>query len=1100
MQHFLLRLARAIGGVAFIFALSARPVFAQGVPNNGCGSTNITEYVAPRNPGGLIGSSSVGEGYEYYGNVANRVEWVNGDTFKQISNDIHFLYRVGSSHINFLQDTIWNPFTCDGSQLDAMYRVYQNDNGRTPQLGGAAADAGNWGARFLANTMSCGQTVSSTSYIRGYSTPADIETNPLRDISANECRVGNYTLTTVTNTYQLIFQGEATCNDKNTGVNGEPLEVIAITITGGAGAGEVDMYCKGYGLCAFYQSLDFSDPDNNPANWTAETDVCHLKGGKTRAPYYLYPINGLNKSTNLGSISDIQQSLVNQGYEVQCTTPQFYINAKTGGDLERFFDLGGSTVVSLDPKLIYNFDQARYPLFRKGTGGSSTSNSSSGSSNDTGGKGVLESLENYFGFIDTDTTDVESDEIRLEQAIKSAPIYSLLSLEDQCIQKIKLLETIQVMCEKLDDPSKCALYKSIPNTNFNTEPTGSASLLGTFNERGYSCAQLFGGGPERLQVIGADVIALKEAITNLPLYLDKAYRLAFLVITSELWPQRNQLDFFTFLRARDKSGEKHEVKVLAFRIPDIGTNKDYNSDIFYTDPLQLTRDTLLNKELQDQAKEKLLLERQSDIEGLAAGDYTFCGDGCPVLCQDPECSSLQDPLAISLARLVNHEGKVCSVDADDLKAEDVFTITDKVGLQQTDGNVLKPDQYRQVADLFKSNEANGVASSPSQARFNFFSNIRIQRNVTGNGSPAVRAYLVYPVGAELSSVEDTLLGLIMTPEQVTAYKSNPDLLKYFPMENTEPKLDSSKPQVGFRDPACIPTLDGKGCQKNVEAYVEAEPKDQNFVRVLGGVLGSTIRTLQQSLYSLGSLQYKFITSCKTTEDYLLGRCKPADDDTNDPSSPVAPTEGMYCIDWEVDASRADEIKAAARNALTTQYPYSFVQPGSPGRSGNQYQDERYQELLGQNHVRWDGSVIRPEEINRMENFYGGGRALLWTVSDQCEGQVCFDYIMNRCAAAGFNPALCVAMNFSESGGSNQIRFGGSYDFGCLLAETNNVQSGLNCLINRFFVHQSGKDYNGMFVRFAGYGLDSPSYQKIRQYYTELTAGLSDPGISDGACQ
>jgi hypothetical protein len=270
--------------------------------------------------------------------------------------------------------------------------------------------------------------------------------------------------------------------------------------------------------------------------------------------------------------------------------------------------------------------------------------------------------------------------------------------------------------------------------------------------------------------------------------------------------------------------------------------------------------------------------------------------------------------------------------------------------------------------------------------------------------------------------------------------------------------------------------------------------------VLGGWLGSLTRTIQKTLYQVDDRVHDFITSCSTTEDFLLGNCSGEVSRPGRGTGTALSGEGEYCIDWELAGSNLDieALKQNARNYLTS-LPYDIDQPGSPSRIGNQYQAERYQELLGQTHLDWNGQPISPAVINQLENYYGGGRALLWTIDKQCNNQVCFDYVMDYCEAKGYNPALCVAMNLSETGGSNHVRFSQSYDFGCLAAEPANIPSGLQCLTDRFFAREAvaGLDYNGMWQIYAEHGFDSPSYDKVHQYYNALSGGI---GITAGACK
>lgn len=243
--------------------------------------------------------------------------------------------------------------------------------------------------------------------------------------------------------------------------------------------------------------------------------------------------------------------------------------------------------------------------------------------------------------------------------------------------------------------------------------------------------------------------------------------------------------------------------------------------------------------------------------------------------------------------------------------------------------------------------------------------------------------------------------------------------------------------------------------------------------------------------------WKYVASCKTTEEFLLGQCtgavELADREGNN-SGNNGDGQGEYCIDWQADGSyNMAELMANARRYLAG-VGFTQRQP-----RGSETQEQRYQELVALNQTNpyqdSTGKVISPDLANSYEVYYGGGRALLFT--NACGGTMCYDYIMNYCAQAGFNPVLCVAMNLSESGGSNHIRFTGSYDFGCLAAEPNNINSGLDCITNRFFNNHRGKDYNAMFDIYAEHGQNSTSYAKIRQYYSQMSGGI---GIKDGACQ
>ena len=785
--------------------------------------------------------------------------------------------------------------------------------------------------------------------------------------------------------------------------------------------------------------------------------------------YYLYPIDGLAQ----GGTDQIASSLVNQGYQVHCTTPKITVLAQQGG----LFDLvpPGEVTVGVDASQNYDYTDAKFPLLR------SILNN-----------GLMNSLENFWGFRDT------SSENQKEKQVNSAPIYSLLSLKQQCEQQIKQLESVEALCNKLEDPATCALYESVPDTSYDTK-----TLLEAYRNSGSSCGTFYGGTPKSLT---EEQQQIKDGLANVSLYLNKAYRLAFLVVTAETKGQLDAPNAFNFLGKDPETGEArpgeqapHEVRVIAFKVPDVATNKDPNDPGFYDDALSLTKNVLVPEaEIKKQKND----ESQRRVDFL---DATLNPGQTDLLIPPINCGgNCGQPLSQALVNMINANRISCQAGPQDLRYEPSDDIGTPTDVSSSEGRTFTEPEG-DIVQALEERQQTGPDTS-----FDFLGQVTL--NTQGDGQSQLVSYLVYPAGAEIESIEDTLAGYLYTDAGVKSFKANPDIPKYFKFNDVIQEFDTTKPQVGVnapedhpcrQQPANIPTSPDDPLTNRqpctAEAYLEANQGD-SAPRVLGGWLGSLTRGIQKSLHNIGTTFHDYIASCTTTEDFLLGKCSGESSTGSAGSGTKLSGEGEYCIDWELANSsiNVEALKQNVRSYLTS-LPYTFNQPGSPSRPGNVYQEERYQELLEQTHRDWNGNIIPPEVINEFENYYGGGRALLWTISPECNNQVCFDYVMDYCEAKGYNPALCVAMNLSETGGSNHVRFSNSYDFGCLAAQAKNVTSGLECLTDRFFSRDAvaGLDYNGMWKIYAEHGFDSPSYNKVRQYYTDLSGGI---GLTAGACK
>lgn len=549
----------------------------------------VSDYVAPRCDGNCptVGASSIGEGFAYVGNVSNFVEWVDTNVFKQNSNEIHFLYEDSGGLIKFMQDTIWGGadnsfFTCNDNGARAMYRVFDSN--------------GNWGRPILRDAMNCGEIYTSSGYLKAYEKQAIVETDyntPLR-----ECPVAGQSNIPTTTNNQLIFQGPAVCNSL------DPIDVIMTTNLSGAGAGEVYVYCKGLGLCAWYQKLDFSK--NSPADFNQSTDVCNLEGaasGTLRDPYYVEPIKGLydyqinNYQDQDHAIMDsIYEDLIAQGYQAYCSVPNLNYLASANTNrlmLEDIMGIGdqganpddeqvtGSriTVNISDYKQFYNYLDAQTPIWRKK------------------GLYVLNSKNSLEAFWSHKN---EEERIGLVP-LNYSPAFVIASPENQCVEKLKILRAVNNKCNTLQNPETCAL-----DISYHPDSFRFWELYKTVTATGFTCDLMTKNDKE----LNATQVKIKSSFLNMPFALPTAYRFAFAVYSAELrepripaelgefWSKTTHKPGFDFLRydpdllenmpgtqtITDQQGKpRSEVRILAFLVPDFATNID-NVNFSYTSP------------------------------------------------------------------------------------------------------------------------------------------------------------------------------------------------------------------------------------------------------------------------------------------------------------------------------------------------------------------------------------------------------------------------------------------------------------------------------------------------------------------------------------
>ncbi len=542
---------------------------------------------------------------------------------------------------------------------------------------------------------------------------------------------------------------------------------------------------------------------------------------------YIAPILGLAGAAR--NIAVIRNDLIKQGYEAKCATPGFKIELTQSGKewMNDYVDLfkpgtvfGGAKNAYIrarpsgpygeeDPirsTLTVDYRDVEIPLFR-----------------DVNGKMFLtSSIEEFFGYKDTIAQDKSVSEVN------SAAINSLLSNKQRCQVAATLLVKQEEMCLKLQSPDACAFYpRQVQGTNYTIK-----TMLAAYKQEAGGSYKT----PETIKKTCEDLYStqnaspntdLRQGLSLMPLHLDRAYRLGFLVTAIQLrYPTWNTMfHFFTHPNAGPVGGPSHPttaILVNAFKVPDITTNKGTagTGQTPWTDPGILTRNSLLTKKTIAETEKKGEEKRQTlattanyyNTNEQTSADAIFCVVGqAPVGIGGPECN---DELSKALTDIINAQAKLnkplleCPEDPTNFKIETSGGITDpgaldprthpsKVysvafgaqllenifrvapsGARQSDADSthqVKPlgQSDPMFAETWKEGDPETSNPLPGVKDWGLKSMFHVVTQMQEKGFPycckderIVKHYLVYPEGYDLQTIEDTLAGSFFSQEQL----------------------------------------------------------------------------------------------------------------------------------------------------------------------------------------------------------------------------------------------------------------------------------------------------------------------------------------------
>lgn len=1065
-------------------------------------SVNMASYINPSCGGagqscGVVAASSVTLTDSNIGNVQNEVIDLGNGLIKQRSNDIFFLYRRESDGaVSLLQDTIWGGgpsggfFTCDGSSDQAFYRVFDA--------------SGRWGNRQYPSSASCGPVFNNTAVLHTYKKVSDNgldinNPNTPPDVSEGEltsCNVSGQTGIVSGNSAKLIFQGPAICN-------GVPFDMIAVQNVGGSGAGEVNMYCKekgaqqGKGLCAFYQTLDFSKPENRPAKWTEKTDICNLKAGGSRATLPTYFEYNIQRECG-GTPTKVLNNFMDE-YSVSCMPESDYVleivnqlncskslkgcgNWNTTGDLN--FSAGGSL----------------FGLFRNESAVESRYNTMNGLKD----KKRQESIEAFLtAKVDkipgTNTTvplanqaaRTQSNDFNTVNAnqlsVYQSPLYKLTTLQQQCDLVYDKLVAVKELCDPFnriegEESAECAINQYLPNTSTRYVDM-IAAMQDPSDPTKTKCGSLMNPDASNQQAK-----ALRDQILSIDPAMEVAYRPAFIVVATYVGdPIMTNPQF----NAQAKDGSKDnfwQVDYLEVKVPTFGSdflNRQTSNGSAsnktraggsYRDPLRAMADAMTPTSVQ----EKYRIEEENDRNAIRAkaatidpnnltpGDVIGLGQK-PIRCRSEKgvySAAACDNIAKALITFINSSTVVpvtpgegengssltrqfspprgwlpaskCEVFEKDLYGNSVMNQTPAVPEEYR-----KAEQANSIGSKLEARNVGQYNDKHKEAAAEYTVNVP---NLTGDPAPRAadfghtQVFFISPHNYTLLYAQNAMLSML-TLDQKEAFLKNKDfnsVLKTTGLDRfTSGREESSYwTAKGTGEGGPLVSKETPGAEEH-KVSVDMKRRLENGKELDSPLLWQ----VAGSIANIPTRVFTFVTEKIGSPKYNYALGCTGDHATEDwllGKCKEVSSENPGATPIPQDTNPSGQCVQVKVDDTTASAADAAIRASLPGQ---QHQSPTF--------AGWDRYYSIEDRPQDQHLFY-----------PDCQGgQYCYSYILNTIRGTGLNPYLIMAIAMNETGGliSNKPGFVGPH-FGCGLGASDNpgqiigdgsIESKLQCVLGFF---------------------------------------------------
>jgi len=1020
-------------------------------------SFDLTEYLAPTCAGGkcaTVNGSAIMTTGANVGNVNNYVENVRGGFIKQHSNEIYFLYKVENGWFKIYQDTIWGGgpggfFQCQGGvgTGQAFNRSFNADK--------------SWGRNVIEVQSSCGKESENNGFITTYAKQWDGKnindestgtSFDMPESSLAACTVPGQTGIVTGGKTKLIFQGAAKCNNWSG-------DMVSFTNVSGVGAGETYMYCKGLGLCGFYEKIDFTQQANQPKNWSGK-DVCNLKAGgstSTIGNYFEYnlqrecgqtPIKVLNNFMDEYSVSCMPQAkyVLELANQKDCDkTSKGCVNWNSTGDLK--FTAGSGQL---------------FGLFRN----EAEINKRYNNANNWRMKNRQESVEAYLtARPDTIPAVVQSANFQYNGSARpdlgtlssyQSPLYKLSTLEQQCTLTYHKLAAVKELCAPFnriegEENTECAINQFLPNTSLRY-----LDLLERMKSAD-NCEPMM-----HPDASNSDAIKLREQILSIDPAMEVGYRPAFVVVATLVGdPDQKNPKF----QAQGSDTTKFwQIDYMEVKVPSFGSDfldKETATSISnpdrpggtYQDPLKFTANLLTTPQMQ----EKFRTEEEADrnkvrdaakammptATGPLPGGTVIGASQTPIKCRSSKgvysvdaCDNIARALVtfINASTVLPAQGQgdsgqslhrevspargwlpanQCAVDEKDLYGNALHTEKPVAAKYQVaeEGKTIgsKLESKIQVGKYVKKTDAAAEVSA----------NIRMVAGDSvadpqANNFGSTHVFFISPHNYTLMYAQNAFLSMLTTDQQkwVLDNKDFNSVLKTTGVDSYSGSKDVSTYCVakGTQTPIACPSASDTVTQYDridVSAEMKrAQEHDKELTSPIMWQTAGNVANFPTRLFTLltnppDNPTYQMTIGCtgpNATELWLQGKCKPVTTPVPGSTPIPSPAPTGQCIDVWVSQAQAQAAAAQMKKDLP----------------GQQFSTNQF--------AGWSAYFSAAANPTSQHIFY----------NDCDSGKSCINYVLDRVTTeTEINPYLIMAMAFNESGGliSKEPGFVGPH-FGC----------------------------------------------------------------------